>query len=194
MDGAERRYIYQMQFQMMVTGAQWCDFMTFHPEMPDHLKAKVWRVERGFYSGSGLLSTHGNLVFQGDLAGNFNAYSADTGQQVWSYPAQGGIMASPIAYQLDGEQYIAVAQGWGGESSLPFGAISGPLNMFNISRMLVFKLGATASLPGIETQVQLLPPHELAIAAPELVAQGRELYNLYCAVCHGAAGDGDTGS
>ena len=146
---------------------------------------EVWRVERGFYSGSGLLSTHGNLVFQGDLAGNFNAYSADTGQQVWSYPAQGGIMASPIAYQLDGEQYIAVAQGWGGESSLPFGAISGPLNMFNISRMLVFKLGATASLPVIETQVQLLPPHELAMAAPEQVAEGRELYNLYCAVCHG---------
>jgi PQQ-dependent dehydrogenase (methanol/ethanol family) len=146
---------------------------------------EVWRVERGFYSGSGLLSTHGNLVFQGDLAGNFNAYTADTGQQVWSYPAQGGIMASPIAYQLDGEQYIAVAQGWGGESSLPFGAISGPLNMFNISRMLVFKLGATASLPVIETQVQLLPPHELAMAAPEQVAEGRELYNLYCAVCHG---------
>ena len=76
-------------------------------------------------------------------------------------------------------------EGWGGESSLPFGAISGPLNMFNISRMLVFKLGATASLPVIETQVQLLPPHELAMAAPEQVAEGRELYNLYCAVCHG---------
>jgi quinohemoprotein ethanol dehydrogenase len=120
---------------------------------------EVWRAERGFYSGSGLLSTHGNLVFQGDLAGNFNAYTADIGQEVWSYPVQGGIMASPIAYQLDGEQYVAVAQGWGGESSLPFGAISGPLNMFNISRLLVFKLGATASLPVIETEIQLLPPH-----------------------------------
>ena len=70
---------------------------------------EVWRVERGFYSGSGLLSTHGNLVFQGDLAGNFSAYTADTGQEVWSYPTQGGIMASPIAYQLDDEQYIARA-------------------------------------------------------------------------------------
>ena len=148
-------------------------------------RREVWRAARGFYSGSGLLSTHGNLVFQGDLSGNFNAYTADAGHEVWSYPVQGGIMASPIAYQLDGEQYIAIAQGWGGESSLPFGAISGPQNMFNISRLLVFKLGATSSLPMIETKVQLLPPHELAVAAPEHVAEGRELYNLYCAVCHG---------
>ena len=146
---------------------------------------EVWRADRGFYSGSGLLSTHGNLVFQGDLAGHFNAYTADTGQEVWSYPTQGGIMASPIAYQLDGEQYIAIAQGWGGESGLPFGAVSGPLNMFNISRLMVFKLGATAKLPVIETEVQVLPAHELAMAAPEEVAEGRELYNLYCAVCHG---------
>lgn len=42
---AERRYIYQMQFQMMCTGAQWCDFLIFHPHMPTGMKAKVFRVE-----------------------------------------------------------------------------------------------------------------------------------------------------
>jgi quinohemoprotein ethanol dehydrogenase len=146
---------------------------------------EVWRVERGFYSGSGLLSTRGNLVFQGDLSGNFNAYTADTGNEVWAYPVQGGIMASPISYELDGEQYIAVAQGWGGESSLPFGALSGPLNMVNISRLLVFKPGGSAKLPIVETDEQSLPSHELAIVSPEQVENGRELYNQYCAVCHG---------
>jgi quinohemoprotein ethanol dehydrogenase len=146
---------------------------------------EVWRVERGFYSGSGLLSTRGNLVFQGDLAGNFNAYTADTGNEVWAYPVQGGIMASPITYELDGEQYVAVAQGWGGESSLPFGAVSGPQNMVNISRLLVFKRGGLGKLPVIETDEQILPPHELAMASTEQVEQGRELYNQYCAVCHG---------
>jgi quinohemoprotein ethanol dehydrogenase len=146
---------------------------------------EVWRVERGFYSGSGLLSTRGNLVFQGDLSGNFNAYTADTGNEVWAYPVQGGIMASPISYELDGEQYIAVAQGWGGESSLPFGALSGPLNMVNISRLLVFKPGGSAKLPIVETDEQSLPSHELAIVSPEQMENGRELYNQYCAVCHG---------
>ncbi len=146
---------------------------------------EVWRAETGFYSGSGLLSTQGNLVFQGDLSGHFNAYAADTGKPIWSYPVQGGIMASPITYELDGEQYVAVASGWGGESSLPFGAISGPLNMVNISRLLVFKRGATGQLPVIETVEQVLPAHGLAAASTEDVAQGRMLYNTYCSVCHG---------
>jgi len=39
-------YWQQMQFQMMVTGALWCDWMIYHPNFPDHLKAKVFRIER----------------------------------------------------------------------------------------------------------------------------------------------------
>ena len=148
-------------------------------------RREVWRVDRGFNSGSGLLSTRGNLVFQGDLSGQFNAFAADSGRELWSYPVQGGIMASPITYELDGEQYVAVAQGWGGESSLPFGAVSGPQNYVNISRLLVFKRGATGKLPVIETEEQSLPAHELAAAPPERVDQGRELFDVYCAVCHG---------
>ena len=144
-----------------------------------------WRVETGFYSGSGLLSTKGNVVFQGDLSGHLNAYAADSGQPLWQYPVQGGIMGSPITYSLDGEQYVAVAQGWGGESSLPFGAISGPLNYVNISRLLVFKLGASGALPIVETVEQVLPAAGLAQTSPETVAEGRSLYNVYCAVCHG---------
>jgi len=146
---------------------------------------EVWRVSRGFYSGSGVLSTAGNLVFQGDLSGQFNAFAADTGEQIWAYPVQGGIMAAPISYELDGVQYVAVAQGWGGESSLPFGAISGPQNMVNISRLLVFELGGSAKLPIIETVEQSLPAHGLVAGTPEATAQGRALYNEYCAVCHG---------
>lgn len=146
---------------------------------------EVWQVATGFYSGSGLLSTQGNLVFQGDLSGHFNAYAADTGKPIWNYPVQGGIMASPITYELDGEQYVAVAQGWGGESSLPFGAISAPLNMVNISRILVFKRGGTGKLPVVETVEQVLPAHDLAAASDEDVEQGRQLFNGYCAVCHG---------
>lgn len=46
LNGPEKKYIYQMQFQMMVTNTEWCDFMTFHPHFPDKLKAKVFRIER----------------------------------------------------------------------------------------------------------------------------------------------------
>ncbi len=148
-------------------------------------KQEMWRVPRGFYSGSGVLSTAGNLVFQGDLEGRFKAFAADTGEELWSRDVQGGVMASPISYALDGEQYVAVAQGWGGEASLPFGVISGPQRLVNISRLLVFKLGGEAALPVIETQEQLLPAHTLALASPETIEAGRARYNEYCAVCHG---------
>jgi len=146
---------------------------------------EVWRVDTGFYSGGGVLSTRGGLVFQGDLAGDLKAFAADTGRELWSYPVQGGIMAPPITYALDGEQYVAVAQGWGGESGLPFGAVSGPQNMVNISRLLVFRRGATGTLPVIETELQALPAHALAPTSPERIEQGRGLFELYCAVCHG---------
>ncbi|HSG88053.1 MAG TPA: PQQ-dependent dehydrogenase, methanol/ethanol family [Pseudomonadales bacterium] len=145
----------------------------------------VWEKPRGFYSGSGLLSTHGNLLFQGDLTGHFSAFAADSGEELWSYAAQGGIMASPITYELDGVQYVAVAQGWGGESGLPFGAVSGPQNMVNISRLLVFSLGASETLPTVPVVEQALVAHELPLAGAETIEAGRELYNLYCVVCHG---------
>jgi quinohemoprotein ethanol dehydrogenase len=148
-------------------------------------KREVWRVASGFYSGSGVLSTAGGLVFQGDLAGRFHAYEASTGERRWSYPAQGGMMAAPISYALDGIQYVAIVQGWGGESSLPFGAVSAPQGMINISRLLVFTLGGTKALPVIETVEQSLPAHKLPEATAEKIAEGRTVYNLYCAVCHG---------
>ena len=44
---------------------------------------------------------------------------------------------------------------------------------------------AASDRPLIETDEQLLPAHELAMASPEQVEHGRELFNQYCAVCHG---------
>jgi mono/diheme cytochrome c family protein len=51
--------------------------------------------------------------------------------------------------------------------------------------LLVFKPGGIAKLPIVETDEQSLPSHELASVSPEQVENGRELYNQYCAVCHG---------
>jgi quinohemoprotein ethanol dehydrogenase len=146
---------------------------------------EAWRQPLGFYSGGGTLATQGNLLFQGDMQGHFTAYAADTGKQLWSQSVQSGVMAGPISYQLDGEQYIAVLQGWGGETGVPFGAIAGPLNMVNISRVLVYKLGGEAVLPIIEMVEEILPEHALIAASADSVEQGREVYNTFCIFCHG---------
>lgn len=40
------KYLYQMQWQMAVTGRQWCDFVSYDPRMPEHLCLLVIRVPR----------------------------------------------------------------------------------------------------------------------------------------------------
>ena len=147
---------------------------------------EAWRVDYlGPWNG-GVLTTAGNLVAQGDAAGNFNVYRADSGEKLWSMSAQTAVMAGPVAYEVNGEQYIAVMAGWGGGFPLMEGkeaAKSG--NLRNVSRVLVFKVGGTATLPALppEQQLALNPPPATADAAT--VAAGERLFGQYCSVCHG---------
>jgi len=42
----DKKYQLQMQFQMDVTGRQWCSFVSFDPRMPAQMQMHVRRVER----------------------------------------------------------------------------------------------------------------------------------------------------
>jgi len=146
---------------------------------------EAWRVKyKGPWNG-GVVTTAGNIVAQGDAAGNFNVYRADSGRKLWSMFAQSGIIAAPSTFEVDGEQYIAVLSGWGGSYALSGGkaaALSG--NLRNVSRMLVFKLGGAAALPPLEPRTLVInPPPEPGDAAS--VARGEPLFDQYCSACHG---------
>ncbi len=109
---------------------------------------EVWRVERAGQANGGALATAGGLVFQGTGSGEFTALEAASGKQLWSTPVQTGIVAAPITYAIDGEQYVAIMAGSGSSWAL----IGGDTNMKgylrqNISRLLVYKLGGTTQLP-----------------------------------------------
>ena len=41
-----QKYIIQMQSQMSVTGAKWCDFVSFDPRMPERSQLLIVRVNR----------------------------------------------------------------------------------------------------------------------------------------------------
>lgn len=41
----QRKYALQMQFQMACTGREWCDFVSFNPDLPDHLALHIERVK-----------------------------------------------------------------------------------------------------------------------------------------------------
>ena len=53
------------------------------------------------------------------------------------------------------------------------------------ARMLVFKLGGTATLPRIEPRVVPPPPPQTASA--DIIARGEAAYNRTCRICHGGS-------
>ncbi len=74
----------------------------------------VWEVKTRSPMSAGVLVTAGRLVFTGDAEGNLLSYDADTGELLWSYQTGSGIRSGPVAYRLDGVEYIAIASGMGG--------------------------------------------------------------------------------
>ncbi len=67
-----------------------------------------WRID--FQPSGGALSTSGQLVFVGNAAGVLFAMDPETGKALWEYKMMPGV-ATPISYELDGRQYIAVMSG-----------------------------------------------------------------------------------
>jgi alcohol dehydrogenase (cytochrome c) len=74
----------------------------------------VWEVPNNAPLWSGVLTTGGNLVFWGTPEGHLQAADAKTGKVVWKFQTGSGVVAPPITWQEGGEQYVAVASGWGG--------------------------------------------------------------------------------
>ena len=148
----------------------------------------AWTVPyKGPWNG-GTLATAGNLVFQGSAAGEFAAFSADKGAKLWAFPAQSGIIAAPMTYSIKGEQYVAIMVGWGGVWDLALGTLANKSgSVRNISRLLVFKLGAKGQLPPPPPSSKLVLDPPAFRGKPEQVAAGSDHYARYCSVCHGDA-------
>ena len=62
---------------------------------------------------SGVLATDGGLLFTGRQTGEFEAIDAATGKTIWSFQTGSGIVGQPVAWEMDGRQYITVANGGG---------------------------------------------------------------------------------
>jgi alcohol dehydrogenase (cytochrome c)/quinohemoprotein ethanol dehydrogenase len=150
---------------------------------------EAWSVEHPGPWNGGVLSTGGDIVFQGNAVGLFNAYNAKDGKLLWSAPTQTGVIAAPMTYTINGEQYIAIVAGWGGVYPLTAGELNKKGSMgVNRSRVLAFKIGGKVQLP--------TPPEAAAIQpAPRvgndtMAQRGFGIFHTYCMVCHGDAAVG----
>jgi alcohol dehydrogenase (cytochrome c) len=58
---------------------------------------------------TGTVSTASGIVFTGDDDGNLVALEAKTGKHLWNFNMGELLTASPITYEVDGKQYVAIA-------------------------------------------------------------------------------------
>ena len=149
---------------------------------------EAWRVTHTGPWNGGTLATAGNVVFQGNADGYFVAYSADKGTKLWSFPTQTGVIAAPMTYMVDGEQYVAILVGWGGVWDIATGVVAKKSAAAqNVSRLLVFKIGGKGQLPPMKPLAALPLDPPAFTGTPEQVARGANNFARYCSVCHGDA-------
>jgi alcohol dehydrogenase (cytochrome c) len=88
----------------------------------------VWEVPNNAPLWGGVLTTGGNLVFWGTPEGELKAADAKTGKEVWKFQTGSGVVAPPITWEQNGEQYVAVVSGWGGAVPLWGGDVAKKVN------------------------------------------------------------------
>ena len=149
----------------------------------------VWEVEtssgvRG-YDG-GVLSTAGNLVFQGRGNGELDVYAADTGRLLKTVQTFSHIMAAPMTYLAGGVQYVAVQVGYGGTAFAvgPIPPESAAIHYKNVNRILVFRLdgGAVPAPPARVEPPFVEPPAQFGTA--EEIRHGEIKFTEQCSRCH----------
>jgi alcohol dehydrogenase (cytochrome c) len=81
----------------------------------------AWQQRTDQMCIGGTMSTAGGLVFAGEGNGNFDAYDAGTGQQLWQFQTGAGANAPAMTYMAGGQQYVAVASGGNFQLDFPRG-------------------------------------------------------------------------
>jgi alcohol dehydrogenase (cytochrome c) len=74
----------------------------------------VWTDRQRAPIASAMLATAGGLVFSGAHNRQVTAYDAATGEALWEVGLNATPSSYPIAYGVDGNQYVAVVSGGGG--------------------------------------------------------------------------------
>jgi len=150
-----------------------------------------WQVTTPYPAQGGALITATGIVFTSDLGGTVYALDVTTGKQLWKADTGSSICAPFATYMADGDQYLAILVGQGGNQQIP------SLPATHGSHVLVYRLGAGQTIVnGTEGQTPLaaipLSGASAQIAgtgsAPyttEQVARGQTVYGAQCSVCHG---------
>src|SRR6266404_5044402 len=81
----------------------------------------AWQQKTELPMMGGATATAGGPMFTGEGNGWFKAYDAKTGAVLWKFYCGAGVNAAPAVFEVDGEQFIAVAAGGNFQISYPLG-------------------------------------------------------------------------
>jgi alcohol dehydrogenase (cytochrome c) len=162
---------------------------------------------------SGTVTTAGNLVFSGRSNGELVAYSADSGEELWSFQTGAGANATPTVFEQGGKEYVAF---YAGGNSLAASSHGDDLWLFGLDGELEpVEAGGAAEqgehageeAPQGEVEESEGSPQEAGgggegggiEGGPEKesatgeAAAGKSVFAENCSVCHGADGLGGNG-
>lgn len=154
-----------------------------------------WRVKRELPMNGGVLTTAGNLVFEGTADGKFQAFAADTGKLLWSYDVGGAVAAAPTTVEVDGQQLLLLPVGNGASANIgtAMARMTSTAQTRTPARLLAFKLDGKAALPKDEIRAFPKPPRPMY--SIELAQQGKVLFETRsCAFCHGHEAESASGA
>lgn len=155
----------------------------------------AWQVEtsenwvgemNALWNGGGVMTTAGNLVFQGRSTGYLYVYRATDGQQLASINVGTSIMAAPMTYELDGVQYVAVQAGFGGALGGVHPVGTAAQRYGNAGRIVAFELGGSAvPLPAeLHQSTEIKRPAVERFGSADQRELGNALLKRHCARCH----------
>ena len=144
-----------------------------------------WVVDHENAWNGGVLSTQGNLVFQGKLGGDFVAYKADTGEKLWSYDVKSGAASGPGTYSINGEQYVTITTGWGSAFALAAGLAYKESVPPSVGKVVTFKLGGNGVIEAPDLPMIDKTPKAQRFGSSADIQDGLVHYARNCAVCHG---------
>ena len=152
-----------------------------------------WSVEEQISVNGGIVSTAGNLVFQGQGTGEFAAYAADSGKKLWSIQTKSAIDSIPVTFSANGEQFVITSVGWGSGSRLfaPARTMATPESKRGPNRLYALKLGGKAPFPTPHIEIPPVPKPPEQKVSEEIIHKGEKLYvSFYCEGCHSPFIDG----
>ena len=147
----------------------------------------VWEHWLDFPWSGGVLSTAGNLVFQGDAGGLMKVYAADSGRPLATLDLGTSVVAAPMTYSVHGVQYVAVLAGFGGGMGLyfPFAENTAAYKYGNAGRIIALKLGGgVVPKPAPVSDAPFPQPASAREGTAREIETGAILYTRFCSRCH----------